>query len=699
MLTRIKWSSLNEIMRKSLIIVTLFGIALISSCKRDLQFGDQEVELSAPLVSTSVSLKNFIAPENYEVGSEGQVNLVYDLDLYNEKPIESLEVPDRTDFHKVSLETISLSNTAIESQVTLGEAYTPAILLHGQTFEIDTITLFRPATIPIDANTFFESADLESGWMIMTIENGFPVDIEYMLFRLRNASDNSLIGELEFFDIPAGESKKDSISMAGVFAEGSMIGELVKVKTRKSDGEVLINKNDAIKVKVEAKELKAYTATAIFPEQDLINIDLAWDYDFGGPELTDITIESGTLFMQVESSINEIVYVTYEAPGIIDPSKPKGLDTVIQKFEVPAAVDGKGITESREISMAGYEIILRGKSGEGWLEKNAFHNRLIASILYTGVKKKISKEDSITLRIELRDIKPSYAAGYLGQDTFTVGPEIKKMSVFKNLSGVLDIEDVEVSMKVDNSAGIDAKLEVPSVVSQGRDGDVALTSPLLADGISVGMATDLVTPWSGTTTFNNSNSNVDRFIENFPLSFLYNLEVYTNPEGNDNNWGDFISSSSELRAGIVLDIPMNLKPTDVVLRDTIAMGLGQLAGNLENTNGLNLNMIIDNGYPYFVDVDFILLDETGLAFDTLFHSDDLATPGIVPSNTVTVSEPFKTVLTNSLSQEQALALSDAKKAILIATLQSPSETFYPIYDSYTIDIKLTADVAYKQGFE
>ena len=675
--------------------ITLLGV---ESCKRDFGLKDQSVQLSAPIAGTSLSLKDFIESENYEVDNEGKVHLRYGVELYTARPIEYLSIPNRTDSHKVSLETISLSNTAIESDVTLGEAYSPAILLHGKSVAIDTITIFNASTIQIDANTFFESASLESGWMIMTIKNGFPVDIESMLFRLRNASDNSLVGEpLEFKDIKAGETKTDSVDMTGEYAEGNMIGELVRVKTRASDGEVLINKNDALTVTVRVKDLKAFEATAVFPAQDLIDFDLAWDYDFGGAELTDLIIESGTLVMQVQSSINEIVRVTYEAPALVDPTTG---DTVLQKFDVPAAVDGKGITEREERSLAGYQVILRGKRGEGWLEKNAFHNRLKASIDYTGVKKTISKRDSITLYIGVIDVVPSFARGYLGQELQTIGPETKSLDAFNNLSGVLELDDLEMSLEITNTAGVDALVAIPSVTSINKEGkEVAFESDLLSGGITVGAGTETGPAWRGVYQFNQSNSNADAFVENLPKAFNYSLVLSTNPAGNDNDWQDFIKTESELTASVMLDIPMNLDPKSIVLQDTINIGLTQLASNLENADEMNLNMIVYNGYPYFSSFKLILLDENDESFKTLYDSERVAEPGVIADGGDKVTEVTRTIFTETLTRSEIDQAIESKRAIVIATLQSSTSVAYPIYDSYTIDIKLTADVAYNQGFE
>jgi len=366
--------------KSSFLAVSLLSVFLFAACRKEIDFGPQQLDLSFPIASTSLSLKDFTADENYFVDPDGKVRLIYNLDIYKSRPIEYLKIPNREDYHKASLETIRLSNTALKTEVSLAQAYPPSVFLNGQKIDIPALELNNATKVDVDANTFFESALLESGKMYLKVQNGFPVEIEYMNFLLTNKSDGSLVAEMEFYNIPPGETKQDSADMAGVFAEGLMVGELVKVQTKASTAPVLINAKDAIKFEVSVKNLKAFEAKAIFPAQNLIDLDISWDYDLGGPEITELSIKSGRLFMRVVSNVDETIYVKFEVPSLIDNG-----DTVVQYFVVPPASSGTPYSETKEVSLAGYDVILRGKRGEGWKEVNSFHNRLVARIDSSGV--------------------------------------------------------------------------------------------------------------------------------------------------------------------------------------------------------------------------------------------------------------------------------------------------------------------------
>ncbi|MFY0673156.1 MAG: hypothetical protein JXQ87_07115 [Bacteroidia bacterium] len=671
------------------VLTFAFGALIVSSCVRELTIENQKLNLSTPIASTSLSLENFVAPENYVLNEEGQIHLVYDLDIYSSYPIDYLEIPNREDFHKASLETIRLSNTALEADVTLAQAYPPAQILNGQTVNVPALELDNVTKVDVDANTFFESALLESGKMFLKVVNGFPVELAYMKFVLSNKSDNAEVAEMEFFNIKPGETQIDSADMTGIYAEGLMIGELVRVETVASDTPVLIRAKDAVNFEVSVKDLKAFEAKAVFPAQDVIDIDLSWDYDFGGPEITEMSIAEGTLFMQVESNVDETIFVTFELPALIDDG-----DTVVQNFEVPPATSGNPYSETKTVSLAGYDVILKGKRGEGWTETNSFHNRLVARIDSSGELKRISKNDSITLYIGLLDIKPSYVRGYLGKDTFSFGPEKQSIDVFRKLDGILDIKDLNMQLLLENSSGLDAKAtfkEIGSINKQG--GSVLLTSSILDNEIEMNRATDPSTPFVKSYDFNSSNSNVDEFIENLPVDISYSLDLDVNPNGNVANFNDFVYSTSEIKASVVLDIPMNVEPKNLSMVDTFNVSFESFT-DVENLGSLNLNLIVYNGYPYTSNVDFILLDENDLPIDTLFNNETVALPGLLPDFGDKITEPSKTVFTESLNNDQLDRIVHSKKAIVVTRFNSNAVRAYTLYDSYSIDIKLTTDIDY-----
>jgi hypothetical protein len=656
---------------------------------REVTIEDQRLNLSAPIASTSLSLKNFVADENYVVNDEGKIHLIYDLDIYSSSPIDYLEIPNREDYHKASLETIRLSNTALNADVTLGQAYPPAQILNGQTVNVPALELDDVTKVDVDANTFFESAQLESGKMFLKVKNGFPVELAYMKFILSNKSNNSNVAEMEFFNIKPGETQIDSADMTGVYAEGLMIGELVRVETVASSSPVLIRAKDAVNFEVSVKDLKAFEAKAVFPAQNLIDVDISWDYDFGGPEITEMSIAQGTLYMEVESNVDETIYVTFEVPALIDDG-----DTVVQNFVVPPASDGNPYSDSKTISLAGYDVILKGKRGEGWTEKNSFHNRLIARIDSSGELKSISKNDSITLYIGLLDIKPSYVRGYLGQDTFSFGPEKQGIDVFTKLEGILDIRDLNMQLMLNNSAGLDAKATFKEIGSINKEGNtVLLSSSILDNDLEVKRAQSPGNPYVKTYDFNANNSNVDEFIENLPVAISYSLDLGVNPYGNVSNHNDFVYSNNEIKASIVLDIPMNVEPKNLSMIDTFGVDFESFA-EVENLEALNLNLIVYNGYPYTSNVEFILLDEANMPIDTLFNNENVALPGLLPDFGEKITEPSKTVFTKSLDKAALDRITYAKRAIVITSFNSNAVRPYTLYDSYSIDIKLTADIDY-----
>lgn len=671
-------------------IFLLFGALTFASCMRDVSIENQELKLSIPIASTTLSLRNFVASENYVVTDEGKVHLIYDLDIYNNYPIDYLEIPNREDFHKASLETIRLSNTALKANVTLAEAYPPAQILNGQTVSVPALELDDVTKVDVDANTFFESAKLESGKMFLEVENGFPVELSYMKFILNNKSDNAKVAEMEFYNIKPGETQTDSADMTGVYAEGLMIGELVRVETKASENPVLIRAKDAVKFEVSVRDLQAFEAKAVFPAQNLIDIDLSWDYDFGGPEITEMSIAEGTLFMQVESNVDETIYVTFEVPALIDNG-----DTVKQNFVVPPASSGNPYSESKTISLSGFDVILKGKRGEGWTEKNSFHNRLIARIDSSGELKSISKNDSITLYIGLLDIKPSYVRGYIGKDTFSFGPEKQSINVFSKLNGLLDIKDLNMQLILENSSGLDAKASFREIGSINSDGKIVeLTSSILDDNIVMDRAKDPNTPFLKKFDFNATNSNIDEFVENLPVALSYSLDLAVNPNGNVTDFNDFVYSNSEIKASVLLDIPMNVEPTNLSMIDTFGVDFESFT-EIENLEALNLNLVVYNGYPYTGNVEFILLDEGNSPIDTLFNDETVALPGLIPDFGDKITEPSKTVFTKQLDKNSLDKISFAQKAIVVTSFTANAVRAYTLYNSYSIDIKLTADIDYK----
>lgn len=665
---------------------------LILSCQRDIELDDRPFSLSAPVAKTQLSLSNFIAEDNYKLESDSSISLVFSEKLYSTSALEFFTIPEKEESNSVSLETISLSNTALTTGVILGDAYPPAKILDGQEVEIPSLDIDNAVSVPVDAGTFFQSAQLESGWMYVSINNGFPVDIQYMNFVLKNRSDGSTVAEMEFRNIKAGETAVDSADMTGVYAEGLMQGDLIKVITEPSNGKVRINKNDELKMTVRVQDLKAFSATAIFPAQDLIDFNRNWRYDFGDAQVKFLKIKSGQLKLWVESNVDEKIFVTYEAPGLTLDG-----DTVMEQFEVPAASSGTPYSETKTIDLVGYEVNLRGKKSEGWNEFNAFHHRMYARIDSTGEMKSISKNDSVIVYVGLLDLVPEYAEGYLGRSYYYTGKDSSIIDAFGNMSGQLDLKSLDFQLRLENSAGLDADIQIQHLNALNRDGSsIPLEGYFMNSGIYIEQAPDSSSSVNTVLNLDEQNSNITTFMGSMPHVLEYAVGFQLNPDGHNNNFGDFISSNDEIGAYIDFELPLNMKTNNLQLRDTSEFE-ASIIENRREIESATLHLIADNGFPLGMDLDIILLDENNLALDTLFSEGDAeVAPGLMKDFSGKVSESKRSIVSSDLDEKAVSALRETRKVVFITHFDTRRAGHTRLYHDYQLNIGLSARINYVQ---
>lgn len=671
-------------------LFALVFILSVAACRPDLSLENQRLDISTPLAKTKMSIRDFVPKENYVLDNQERITLSYSYPLYSASPTEYFTVPDREDSANVSLENIRLSNTALESSITLEQAYPPAAFLDGQKIMLPATSQQNAVTLPVDAGSFFESAQLESGKMYMKVTNGFPVEVDYLKFELRNKSDGSVVAIMEFNDILPGTTASDSADMAGVYAEGDMEGEMVEVNTAASGEEVTINKDDAVEIQVRVQDLLAYEATAIFPAQNLIELDRAWDYDFGGAQLKEMRIKTGSLKLRVKSNINETIFVTYEVPGLINNG-----DTVTEYFTVPPATASNPFSEVKTIPLDGAKVILRGKKGEGWLESNAVHYRLTARIDSTGELKTISKEDSMKVYMGLIDLVPDYGLGFIGQDTIEIGPESEDIDIFENTSGALNLQDAKFSLSLNNTSGIDAEVKINSLKSKSRDGrEIALNSSVLDENIQIQAASDTSNPAFTSVDLSEENSNTAEFINVLPKSIAYDMEVYLNPGGNDNDFGDWFYDNSLIETNAQIDVPLQIKPEQFTLTDTADVDLSSLLVN-EQVKGATLNLIVNNGYPLESRIGLYFLDENDVIQDSLFTNENSIAAAELNASNHQSSKSVKSILSSDFSRERIEKLSMAQKVVFQLSFNTSANQAIHLYDNYSIDIKLTSDLIYE----
>src|SRR5690606_11260581 len=116
----------------------------------------------------------------------------------------------------------------------------------------------------------------------ITINNGFPIELEILKFELRNKLTKEIIISDEFNNISAGSSATKSVDLAGKTIATNMEILVSELKTAASNGPVLINKNDAVNVRIMVSNSRVSEATAIFPSQSVYSKKENGEYYFDG---------------------------------------------------------------------------------------------------------------------------------------------------------------------------------------------------------------------------------------------------------------------------------------------------------------------------------------------------------------------------------------------------------------------------------
>ena len=429
-------------------------------------------------------------------------------------------------------------------------------------------------------------------------------------------------------------------------------------------------------------------------------------YSLSGIDLVQAILRGGKMLLTLKNDVTQPISLTYEVPCATLNGIP--FDTTIIVPAAPSAT--QAAFSSLVIDLAGYNIDLRGLNGD---RVNTIVTRFSSAIAAsaTGIVT-ITPQDSVSIINTFQDIEPYYVRGYFGNSTIAVGPEESEFSIFKKVTnGSLLLENLTMSLEIDNFVGMDAQLYINSIYSRNtHTGNVVnLSAPMIGQSINFNRATTTngwlpVTPHSMAWTLDNNNSNAKQLVENLPDKLGYDVSIVTNPLGNVSGSNDFFFVDYPLRAKLNVEMPLSFIADDLTLTDTLRPSFAGVQ-NPEDLLGGTLTLYADNGFPFSAGMQVYLLDAFGQLTDSLIAAPALIASAPVmlantsPQNTWRAQGKTKTVLRIPLSETQTQALLASSKLVvrsIFNTDAGPSHT--RIYSSDALDLKLTADFNYRQSF-
>ena len=261
----------------------LVGVVFLSACRKE-KFSS-ESNWVAPLLQTKLDLGDILPDSITQEGPNGELTVVFEEEYGVSNLEDILEIPDRVEEIEVSLTSLVLDDRSFTDTLTLLEIYPASVLLNGQTTELGAQDITSNEGTVLDVTEqFFTTATFKEGYIDISISNDLPVEAEVLEFELRNDDDKEAIVSGVFTNLAPGTTVQETYDLAGLTVDGVLELIVKRVKTKASNGEVLIDVTNGIRTTITVRGLKPLVATAIFPAQNLVEQAEETKYDFGGAD-------------------------------------------------------------------------------------------------------------------------------------------------------------------------------------------------------------------------------------------------------------------------------------------------------------------------------------------------------------------------------------------------------------------------------
>jgi hypothetical protein len=719
---------------KTFLKINFLGLLILtqSSCRKEKT--SWETQLKAPIAQTELKLENLISADEIQTNADGSLKLVFENELANILLTDVFELPNETIGFGSSLQTLKLDDDSSSVRISLGDialneggfigAY--IIASNGDSATVPAINGLSSPPIEIDNSSVFETIDIKSGMMEIVIQNGLPVDVKDVNIEVKNkvANPTDPLGNETILLIPAGGTETLTMDLSGKIVSSELIATILNISTKASNGKVLIDTSNAIIATMTLKDIVPNSATAIWPDQNLIDsTSLAFLAQNNGAMIKKMIVSKGAIDIDVFSSLQDSMFITYSIPNLTK----EGISFKAEVGLAPAPAGGFA-SKSVTINFDGYDFELNGYGIESSYGQdlngnaptidpdtvNTYVQILTARMKYTGLMVPISLSDTVFMKAVIGNVTPAYIEGYMGKDTIEIGPNTIDLGIFNNhLSGKLKVEDAKISVVVENGVGAEAKLQIGAIngTNPANNSTVILsgTGVTSAHNLAAATKTGSDPPINTTTTFvqlTNSNSNAADFLGNLPNNLNYSLTARLNgdlpvPSYTDviNSPPNFLYDGYGVNAKLNVEVPLSMIADNLSLVDTIDFTYN---GDTKNFIKTQFTLVVENGFGFDATVNLVLMDDTGNELDTLISNGFIARGTVDPATGKIISSNKSLIRFQVDANKMAIIKTSSKiKAVINLhshNMSDDSKVFHKIFSSDSFKLKLIGSAVYNVKF-
>jgi hypothetical protein len=267
------------------------------------------------------------------------------------------------------------------------------------------------------------------------------------------------------------------------------------------------------------------------------------------------------------------------------------------------------------------------------------------------------------------------------------------LDLFKNIvAGTLDLDDVALRVKLVNGIGMDIQVALSYLraINSRTGATVDLSHSLFQGPINLARATDLgtgFTPTVYTNAMDNTDSNVDLFLENLPDKVSYALDLRLNPLGDISSGNDFVYADSKVSAELELEVPLRLIASGLTLESFVDVDVprGFVSGDMR--------FFTTNGFPFQAALVAHVVDENDQVLSQVDVQGTIASGLMGPDNLVQSSVDSQ--LRTSLGRTQVEQLKNGGRLRLRVVFDTADQTQHlQILDRYKLDLQVTLGANY-----
>lgn len=312
-------------------------------------------------------------------------------------------------------------------------------------------------------------------------------------------------------------------------------------------------------------------------------------------------------------------------------------------------------------------------------------NKIAFTVKVTLTKTAASSDarDFLSFKFGLKGIELSCATGNIGDQQLLLRNNKIDFNISTNIvsSGGATIKAPRVKLVFENQVGvgfsfvnngIEAIFNGNKEVITGLPSNITVEQPLPNENIKV------------TESFIASNSNLIEVLSKFPDHLLFDGTLST--KGSSQK--DRLQKDQHLVVKGDIDLPLNIMLKDVVFCDTLKADFDDLLGSADSKiDFAKLKVKLSNRYPFDVDIQGFLMDESNHLIEPFFSKPVSIKSGVITNESVTA--PSSTEIILDYSKDRISKLKRGKSIIFTVTATTgKQDQAVKIEATNRIDVKI-----------